>query len=62
MSTKKLLKNLGYGYAISYNSYAKKFQIDNTEFMVFVNRDKNWSIVLLERNIVTGKQIGRAHV
>ena len=27
MSTKKLLKNLGYGYAISYNSYAKKFQV-----------------------------------
>lgn len=27
MSTKKLLKKLGYGYAISYNSYAKRFQV-----------------------------------
>ena len=27
MSTKKLIKKLGYGYAISYNSYAKRFQV-----------------------------------
>jgi hypothetical protein len=26
-------------------------QIDNIEFMVFVNKDKNWSIILLEREL-----------
>ena len=25
MSTKKLIKKIGYGYAISYNEYNKKF-------------------------------------
>lgn len=27
MSTKKLIKKLGYGYAISYNSYSNRFQV-----------------------------------
>jgi hypothetical protein len=27
MSTKKLLKKLGYGHAISYNEYNKKFNV-----------------------------------
>ena len=27
MSTKKLIKKLGYGYAVSYNEYNKKFNV-----------------------------------
>jgi hypothetical protein len=27
MSTKKIIKKLGYGYAVSYNDYNKKFNV-----------------------------------